>query len=311
MIKDLDVSLAIRIIRDVYNRCGFAALTGVYAEKKEDSSLVTDIDPLVEHIILEHLAKTSIGKDDLFSCVREEAKDTSATIRTIKTKPYLVTIDGIDGTGDFVRHFNRCEPNSKWLVGLTAIYQRDDNGLYTPVFAFALQPNEDRMFVAADGKALLIKNPLRMPSTFHLNAVNDPDAPDFASIDVFLDKPKAKCKWQLSDESMRLQSGPSGFNTASLAASAAPFEAFAGSDKITFTTFHYKLWDLGLWPVLNAAGIQTVLKGTDALQLVSKLDLNWFGPDEKVPGLCDATPIILSKKGVTFDPLVEKADRDQ
>jgi hypothetical protein len=71
MTDDLDVSLAIRIVRDVYNRCGFSTLSGIYVEEKTDGSLVTDIDPLVEHIVLEHLSATSIA--DKYNCVREEA----------------------------------------------------------------------------------------------------------------------------------------------------------------------------------------------------------------------------------------------
>ncbi|WP_372719366.1 inositol monophosphatase family protein [Novipirellula sp.] len=303
---DLDVSLAIRIIRDVYNRCGFSSLSGVYAEKKGDSSPVTDIDPLVEHIILGHLEATSIG--DKFACVREEATGDLDTIEKIKEKEYLATIDGIDGTGDFIRHFNRNERNPKWLVGLTAIYKKDGDGLYVPIFAFALQPFENRLFVMChegdQDKAYLIKQPLGLTQIFELNADNIANGPDIGSIDVFLDKPD--CQWQLNDQSLKGQTGPSGFNTASLAAAAAPFHAFAGSDKLTFTTFHYKLWDFGLWPVLQAAGIKTLLKEPDGIKLVNKLNLNWFGQDDNTPGKCDKTPIILSKKGHVFDPLEGK-----
>ncbi len=302
--KNLDLSLAIRTTRDIYNRCRFDSLTGVYAKKKKsDGSTVTDIDPLVEHIVLEHLFKVIPEADA--AVVREEASTESDPIEEIKKQKYLVTVDGIDGTGDFIRHFNRDESNPKWLVGMTAVYKRKKDGTFRPKFAFALQPSEKRLFVFAKKKSLLVADPLGNAKLYPLHVENVSDSPMNGSIDVFLDKPE--CHWELRPHSVKYQTGPSGFNTASLAAASAPFEAHAGSSKINFTTFHYKLWDFGLWPVLKGAGFNTAQKGVNGLNAVTSLDLNWFGDDDKPPGKCNDTPLVISNVE-DFDPLLVGAN---
>ncbi len=292
------VELATRVAAEICRRCDFGNLRAVASEAKEDNSPVTQIDGMIEGIVIEHLAPL------LPNCawVREEEDGRRQTIRELKAAEYLVTIDGIDGTSDFLRHINAREPNSRWLAGLTAVYRRNGAGRFDPVLSFALQVNENRLFVAAGGEALLVWAPLGNARAYKLSADNVSSSLMRGSIDVFLDKPGRLFK--LREQGLAAQRGPSGFNFASLASACAPPEAEAGCTEINFTTFHYNVWDLGLWPVLQEAGIKTAIRRPDGQCMpVTALDLDWFGLDHELPGKCAATPLVLSRDA-GFDPLV-------
>jgi fructose-1,6-bisphosphatase/inositol monophosphatase family enzyme len=297
----MDLAFVIGTIRDVWNRSGIASLNGVFAEHKADGSLMTDIDPLIEEIVLDRLSK-DINVGDT-AVVREEAE--GAAIGVIKNSATLVTIDGIDGTGDFVRHFNHRELNSKWLLAMTAVYERNNLGLYVPKLAFAFQPSEDRLFATVDGEAFQIDQPLGRPVAVRLDARNLSQHPKKGSLDVYLEK--AACPHYVLPELVS-QNGPSGFNLASLAA-ACTKRVLDGTNSINFTTFHYNVWDFALWPVLRNAGVITARKTGAGLQQVNELDLNWFGADGNIPGKCENTPLILSGTP-DFDPLHLKAAVD-
>lgn len=294
----MNASLAVRIIRDIYNRVGLQDLRGVLAERKADGSTVTDIDPLIEHIVLEHLTQ-SLDLSDT-AVVREES-DSAYKISDVKKKRRLLTIDGIDGTGDFIRHYNESNLNSKWLIAMTAMYEMVDNGKHKPMFAFAFQPHENRLFLATSDESLLILHPLERPVVHRLTAKNITAMPRQGSVDVYLKKDE--CKFTMDDKVVA-QTGPSGFNFASLAASCIR-QKLDGSKSINFTTFHYKLWDFGLWPVLHNAGITTIVRHADKKKKVTELDLNWFAADDDSLTLCASNPLILSVDA-DFDPLVPK-----
>ncbi len=294
----MDLTFVIGIVRDLQDRCKLEQLAEIETQtKQEDDSDVTEIDSLAEEIVLQHFSEANPLID--FACVREESTKQPEQIGKIKESNYLLTIDGIDGTGDFIRHFNEGQKNSKWLMGMTAFYKKHTNGMYDPLFAFAYQPTEDRCFVMIDGRSLLVRDPLGKAEVFQLSVEHVQTEPMRGSLDVWLDKKENH--WVLAEPDYKHQSGPSGFNMASLAASAAPKEALITSSPVNFTTFHYKLWDFGLWPVLNAAGFTTMLKAEGQLKSVKQLDLNWFGTDADPPAKCDATPIIISKHN-DFDP---------
>ena len=140
---------------------------GVYYVQKPDGSLVTDIDPLIERIVLEHLLGELGGSPMI---VREEASaGEAATVARIAEAETLVTIDGIDGTGRFIDHFNSRAPNPQWLVALTAVYRRDAaTGWFVPELAFAYQPATDCLFALVEGQAQVVENPLGGGSSFYV-----------------------------------------------------------------------------------------------------------------------------------------------
>src|SRR6266567_2955718 len=105
----LTLDFVIGILRDVVERTGLTTLKNIAAEHKQDQSPVTETDALVETIVAEHL-RTELGDD--FLLVGEESSGLNLpTIGEIRRAPLLVTIDGIDGTTEFVRHVNHGDPN--------------------------------------------------------------------------------------------------------------------------------------------------------------------------------------------------------
>lgn len=72
------------------------------------------------------------------------------------------------------------------------------------------------------------------------------------SIDIYLDK--AECPHAIADAYVH-QKGPSGFNMISLLAACHP--DLGQHPPVNFTSFHYQIWDFGLWSLLNAAGFST------------------------------------------------------
>lgn len=183
----------------------------------------------------------------------------------------IVTIDGIDGTDYFIQHCQDQTENDKWLAALTVVYRHNlGTGLFDPVFAFAFQPQTDRLFCYAQETVTCIVQPLSNPTEYRLNVdqVNTDEICD--SIDIYLDK--AECPHTIADSYIH-QKDPSGFNMASLLATCHP--EIGQYPPVNFTSFHYSICDFGLWPLLNTARFSTA-DYQQIEQWFSALDLQWF-----------------------------------
>ena len=252
IIRLMDCSIPIRIIRDVVERTGLSQLASIVAEHKEDQSPVTEVDALVETIVAEHL-RSEFGNE--FLLVGEETSCGQVpTIGELRRAPLLVTIDGIDGTTEFVQHVNQRKPNPQWLTALTAVYRREAAGRFTPALSFAYQPHSDCLFAYCDGQAALIEHPLTDARQFVFDLALAPRDKPRGTIDVYL--PKPECAYTIKPE-LCSQFGPSAYNMASLLTSCAVGRAPTHNAPVNFTTFHYNLWDFGLWPMLQAIGFAT------------------------------------------------------
>lgn len=230
----MDLSLPIRITRDVVNRCGLRQLTSVYHAEKHDGSRVTDIDPLIEQIVLGHV-KYELGTTPVV--VREEAtKLHIPTVREISRADFLLTVDGVDGTGRFISHFNQREENAQWLVAMTALYQRNPaTGNFRPIVSFAYQPTTDCLFALTEGRPVLVEDPLGTARLFELDANQLDVTVPRGTIDVYL---KAdECPHTIT-ENTALQWGPSGFNAVSILSCCAVDRAPTHTEKVNFTSFH-------------------------------------------------------------------------
>jgi hypothetical protein len=248
----MDVTLPIRIVRDVIERTGLATLANIAAEHKEDQSPVTAVDALAESIVAEHL-RAELGEGYLL--VGEETSlGQVPTIGEMRRAPVLVTIDGIDGTNEFVQHVNQRKPNPQWLVALTAVYRRNQTGNLESLLSFAYQPHSECLFAYCDGRAQLIERPLSDARTHSFDMARLPADKPRGSIDVYL--PKPECDYAIKPE-LCSQYGPSAYNVASLLASCAIGRPPTHNAPVNFTSFHYNLWDFGLWPMLNAIGFAT------------------------------------------------------
>lgn len=270
-------SLPIRIVRDVVERTGLATLANIAAEHKEDQSPVTAVDALVETIVAEHLRR-DFGEE--FLLVGEETSSSLVpTIGEMRRATMLVMIDGIDGTTEFVQHVNQGQHNPQWTLALTAVYRRESSGSFTPVLSFAYQPHSDCLFAYCDGQAVLVERPLTEARqfSFDINLLVR-DKPQ-GSIDVYL--PKPECPHAMKAE-FTSQFGPSGYNMASLLASCAAGRPPTHNVPVNFTTFHYNLWDFGLWPLLNAIGFATT-DYADIGRRYHELRLDLWGDDDVRP----------------------------
>jgi hypothetical protein len=272
-----DFSLPIRIIRDVVERTGLATLANVAAEHKEDRSPVTAVDALVESIVAEHLRR-EFG-DDLLLVGEETSSSLVPTIGEMRRAPMLVMIDGIDGTTEFVQHVNEGRQNPQWMVALTAVYHRDQSGSFEPVLSFAYQPHSDCLFAYCGGKAVLIERPLSDAHTYLFDMGLSPRDKPLGSIDVYL--PKPECEYTIKPNCCS-QFGPSGYNMASLLASCAVGRPATHNVPVNFTSFHYNLWDFGLWPMLNAIGFATA-DYEDIGRTYNELRLDLWGADNDRP----------------------------
>jgi len=273
----MDHSLAIRIVRDVVERTGLDALANLAAEYKEDQSPVTAVDALVEAIVAEHLRKEFGEK---FLLVGEETSCGQVpTIGEMRRAPLLVTIDGIDGTTEFVQHINQGKRNPQWMMALTAVYRRDSSGRFTPLLAFAYQPHSKCLFACCDGKAALIERPLADARIWSFDIARLPADEPRGSIDVYL--PKPECDYAIKPE-LCSQFGPSAYNMASLLASCAVGRPPTHNVPVNFTSFHYNLWDFGLWPMLSAIGFATA-DYADIGRSYSELRLDLWGEDHVRP----------------------------
>ena len=273
----MDRSIPIRIIRDVVERTGLSRLANIAAEYKEDASPVTAVDALVESIVAEHLRR-EFG--DEFLLVGEETSSTLVpTIGEMRRAPLLVMIDGIDGTTEFVQHVNEGRHNPQWTLALTAVYQRESSGRFKPLLSFAYQPHSDCLFAYCDGQAVLIEHPLGEAREFTFDLSLAPRDQPRGTIDVYL--PKPECPHAMKAE-YTSQFGPSGYNMASLLASCAVGRPPTHNLPVNFTTFHYNLWDFGLWPLLNAIGFATA-DYENVGQTYSELRLDLWGEDHVRP----------------------------
>lgn len=287
-------SLPIRIIRDVVERTGLSQLSNVAAEHKDDQSPVTEVDALIETIVAEHLRR-EFGSD--FLLVGEETSCGEVPmIGEMRRAPLLVTIDGIDGTTEFVQHVNQGKPNPQWLVALTAVYRRDPAGSFEPLLSFAYQPHAECLFAFCDGQAALIERPLSDCLTYSFDIERLPKDKPRGSIDVYL--PKPECAFAIKSE-ICSQFGPSAYNMASLLASCAVGRAPTHNVPVNFTTFHYNLWDFGLWPMLQAVGIVTA-DYENIGRRYDELRLDLWGGDDVRPAkiqrpLVIAPPDLLSQ----------------
>jgi hypothetical protein len=273
----MDLSLPIRIIRDVVERTGLSSLANIAAEYKEDQSPVTAVDALVESIVAEHLRR-ELGNE--FLLVGEETSSTLVpTIGEMRAAPLLVMIDGIDGTTEFVQHVNQGKHNPQWMLALTAVYQRDASGRFKPLLSFAYQGHSDCLFAYCDGQAVLIEHPLTEARQFTFDIAVAPRDKPRGTIDVYL--PKPECPHAMKAEYIS-QLGPSGYNMASLLASCVVGRPPTHNVPVNFTTFHYNLWDFGLWPMLHAIGFATAdYQDTRCMYDVLRLEL--WGADEVRP----------------------------
>jgi hypothetical protein len=273
----MDISFCIKIIRDVIAHTQLNALISINTSLKADGTKVTNIDSFVEQIVLDHLLEF-LPEHTVF-IGEETSADHLLSIHEIGEASTIVTIDGIDGTDYFIQHCQDRQANDKWLIALTAIYQRNlDTGLFDPILAFAFQPQSDRLFCYAEESATCIVHPLSNPIEYALNVDHVNTDGIRGSIDIYLDK--AQCPHAIADSSV-YQKGPSGFNMVSLLSACNP--NIAENSEVNFTSFHYALWDFGLWPILKAAGFAT----TDYEHLknrFSALDLHWFGQPDAVLG---------------------------
>jgi hypothetical protein len=270
-------SFPIRIIRDVVERTGLATLAYIAAEHKEDQSPVTEIDALVESIVAEHL-RTELGND--FALVGEETScGRVPTIGELRRASLLVTIDGIDGTTEFVQHVNQGRPNPEWMVALTAVYEREKSGSLRPLLSFAYQPHSECLFAWCDGKAALIERPLSDARSYSFDISRLPRDKPRGSIDVYL--PKPACDYAINPEFCS-QFGPSAYNMASLLASCAVGRPPTHNVAVNFTTFHYNLWDFGLWPMLHAIGFATA-DYQHVSRTYDELRLELWGSDDVRP----------------------------
>lgn len=286
----MDLSLPIRITRDVVNRCGLRQLTGVYHAEKPDGSRVTDIDPLIEHIVLDHV-KYELGRTPIV--VREEATALHIpSVREISGADFLLTVDGVDGTGRFISHFNHGEKNAQWLVAMTALYQRNPaTGNFRPILSFAYQPTTDCLFALTEGHPVLVEDPLGTARVFQLNANRlDVSAPR-GTIDVYLKTDH--CPHTIT-ENLVLQWGPSGFNAVSILSCCAVDRQPTHTETVNFTSFHYTLWDFGLWPILAAAGLN-VVDSQDITRSYTELDIHLFG-DEFGPPRKIRRPLLIAHR---------------
>lgn len=273
----MDLSLPIRIIREVLDRTGLATLSKILAEHKDDQSPVTAIDAQVESIVAEHLRR-ELGTE--FLLVGEETSAALVpTIGEMRRAPLLVMIDGIDGTTEFVQHVNLGQRNALWTVALTAVYRREACGRFTPLLAFAYQPHSDCLFAYCQGQAVLVERPLADARTFSFEIARLPRDQPRGSIDVYL--PKPECPFAIAPE-LSAQFGPSGYNFASLLASCASGFSPAHTATVNFTSFHYNLWDFGLWPLVHAVGFATA-DYEDPRQTYDELRLELWGDDDVRP----------------------------
>jgi 3'-phosphoadenosine 5'-phosphosulfate (PAPS) 3'-phosphatase len=273
----VDCSLPIRIIRDVVERTGLSQLANIAAEYKEDQSPVTAVDALVESIVAEHLRR-ELGND--FLLVGEETSSTLVpTIGEMRAAPLLMMIDGIDGTTEFVQHVNQGKHNPQWTLALTAVYEREAAGRFRPLLSFAYQGHSDCLFAYCDGQAVLIERPLAEARQCAFDISISPRDKPRGSIDVYL--PKPECPHAMKEE-FASQYGPSGYNMASLLASCAVGRPPTHNVPVNFTTFHYNLWDFGLWPMLNALGFATA-DYQDLGRTYDELRLELWGADHVRP----------------------------
>jgi hypothetical protein len=286
----MDISLPIRILRDIVNRTGLRSLEHVAYLTKGDGSRVTDIDPFIEMIVESHLRQAI---DQAFVVASEESTR-MPTIGQIRDHEVLVTIDGIDGTGDFIRHVNDGAANPKWLIAMTAVYRRTDaTGWFEPVLAFAYQLLTDCLFVLCEGTASLVERPLTLARVHAFDLNRLPADKPRGVIDVYLHNPE--CRHRIP-KALWTQEGPSGYNMASLLACAAVGREPMATLPVNFTSFHYNIWDFALWPVLNAAGFATV-DYADFTHSYRELRLEWWGENDAVPGKIKR-PLVLAPPGL-------------
>jgi hypothetical protein len=273
----MTLDFVINILRDVIERTRLTTLKDVAADYKHDQSPVTETDALVETIVAEHLRR-ELGE---FLLVGEESSGMNLpTIGEIRRAPLLVTIDGIDGTTEFVRHVNHGDPNPLWLLAMTAVYRRDSVGRFEPLLSFAYQAHVDCLFALVDGRAVLVDQPLSHAKVHRFDLVQLPTDRPRGSLDVYL--PKPECPHAIKP-GLCTQEGPSGYNMASLLASCATGRALIGTQPVNFTTFHYNLWDFALWPILQAVGFSTV-DFEDHDQRCLRLQPELWGQDDARPG---------------------------
>lgn len=291
----MDISLPIRIIRDVVHRTRLTTLANIAAERKEDRSPVTQIDSLVETIVAEHL-RSEFGTE-LLILGEESSEFNPPSVGEIRRARLLMTIDGIDGTTEFVRHVNGGDKNPLWLVAMTAVYRCDEaTNRLVPLLSFAYQPHADCLYVYVAGQALLIDDPLRAArtSTFDISLL--PSDRPRGSLDVYL--PKPECPHAIAP-GFCTQQGPSGYNMVSLLESCAVGRQPRHTEPVNFTSFHYNLWDFSLWPILNAVGFATA-DYEHLHQSYSELRPDLWGEDNAPPGkvlrpLMLASPTIMPK----------------
>ncbi len=273
----MDINLIIKIVRDALSRTKLDSLSDVYTSQKTDGTRVTDIDPFVEQIVLGHLLKLLPKSTAIIG--EETSGNRLLPIGHICQVETIVTVDGIDGTDYFIKHCQDKEENDKWLMALTAVYQRNSiTERFEPILAFAFQPQTDRLFCYAEGAATCIVHPLSNPTEYPLSVDYVNTAKIRGSIDVYLDQ--AQCPHSIAGSYVH-QKGPSGFNMVSLLSSCNP--NIAKIPHVNFSSFHYMVWDFGLWPILNAAGLATA-DYEHVQQRYDALDLNWFGQSDEPPG---------------------------
>lgn len=241
-------SVGYEIVREVVNECNFTDPARLAVESKSDSTLVTDLDPRVEEIVIRHVAER-FGNG--FLVVAEEtSREKLPSIDEAVGAQMILTVDGIDGTGDFVRHVVRGEENQKWLVGMTCLMQQfGESGCFRPVLAFAYRPPTEELFLFENDKSLIVKRAFKADEHWDELQVRTGNQPR-GTLDVAIKKPDAN--YVVVDESIVSQYGPSGYNMAELATSARD----RTKDAPNFTMFQYKAWDFGLWPVLSCAGYE-------------------------------------------------------
>ena len=127
-----------------------------------------------------------------------------------------------------------------------------------------------------------------------------PAAAARGSLDVWLQR--ARCPHVIQD-GLAIQWGPSAFNAAAILACCAVGRPPNHTQRVNFTSFHFTLWDFGLWPVLAAAGLCTV-DFQDVGREYQALNVRWFGDGAETPGkirrplLIAPRPVLAALEGV-------------
>jgi hypothetical protein len=262
------------IMRHVIERCGLRSLSPVSVSTKADGSPVTELDGLIERLVQDELLKT-FGQNSVAVVTEEQEGSDVLSIREIAGCEVLVTIDGIDGTADFIRHAQG-HHNSLWMAAVTAVYWRGPGSMFTPLLAFGYQPNEDRLFASTDGISQVIDGLCGQTRERILKCPNRGWPEPIGSIDFFAVRPE--CQWTVP-QNLIGQLGHSAYNMASIAL-ACSTDLNVAFQQPNFTTFHYKIWDYGLWPILHAAGFVTLHEGIRVIGT----NPSWFGDADSPPG---------------------------